>query len=316
MREWPAIGGLRRRLSDRGAGRAAVRADRGQPFHHPRPAAAAAARLSARARVWRDRRDLTPMTSPYAEVIGDPIAHSKSPLIHRFWLERARASPPIIARRMSAPTASPTISPRAAPIRPGAAATSPMPHKQAVMTMSTGSIRLRGAIGAVNTVVPRGRRAGRLQHRCRRFPRAARGRCSTRAPVPHGARSSAPAARRARSPLALAARGLRAGRARPQSARRRAALLDESRHRRWPRRRARQLRRADRFAFDDRAAARSRRQRHPARHGRPAAARARSSATVPPGAVVYDIVYAPLETPLLARGARARACARSTGSTC
>jgi shikimate dehydrogenase len=25
----------------------------------------------------------------YAEVIGDPIAHSKSPLIHRFWLDRA-----------------------------------------------------------------------------------------------------------------------------------------------------------------------------------------------------------------------------------
>lgn len=30
------------------------------------------------------------MTSgiPYAEVIGDPIAHSKSPLIHRFWLNK------------------------------------------------------------------------------------------------------------------------------------------------------------------------------------------------------------------------------------
>lgn len=29
------------------------------------------------------------MTSrPYAEVIGDPIAHSKSPLIHNFWLEK------------------------------------------------------------------------------------------------------------------------------------------------------------------------------------------------------------------------------------
>lgn len=28
------------------------------------------------------------MTRPYAEVIGDPIAHSKSSLIHRFWLDR------------------------------------------------------------------------------------------------------------------------------------------------------------------------------------------------------------------------------------
>ena len=28
------------------------------------------------------------MTMPYAEVIGDPIAQSKSPAIHRFWLEK------------------------------------------------------------------------------------------------------------------------------------------------------------------------------------------------------------------------------------
>ena len=28
------------------------------------------------------------MTVPYAEVIGDPIGHSKSPIIHKFWLEK------------------------------------------------------------------------------------------------------------------------------------------------------------------------------------------------------------------------------------
>ena len=30
---------------------------------------------------------------PYAEVIGDPIAQSKSPLIHSFWLEALGIAP-------------------------------------------------------------------------------------------------------------------------------------------------------------------------------------------------------------------------------
>ena len=28
------------------------------------------------------------MSCVYAEVIGDPVAHSKSPLIHNFWLKK------------------------------------------------------------------------------------------------------------------------------------------------------------------------------------------------------------------------------------
>ena len=34
---------------------------------------------------------------PYAEVIGDPIAHSKSPLIHSFWLDQLVSRlPPVV----------------------------------------------------------------------------------------------------------------------------------------------------------------------------------------------------------------------------
>jgi len=42
------------------------------------------------------------MGIPYAEVIGDPIAHSKSPLIHRFWLEKLRIEGDYRAVRVTA----------------------------------------------------------------------------------------------------------------------------------------------------------------------------------------------------------------------
>src|SRR3546814_9150570 len=70
---------LRRLLSDRGAVRAALFQNRGQPVHRARDALAARARLSA------DAGSVDVMS--YAEVIGDPIKHSKSQLIHSFWLD-------------------------------------------------------------------------------------------------------------------------------------------------------------------------------------------------------------------------------------
>ena len=44
------------------------------------------------------------MTRPFAEVIGDPIAQSRSPLIHKFWLERLGLDGDFIRTRVTAAT--------------------------------------------------------------------------------------------------------------------------------------------------------------------------------------------------------------------
>lgn len=89
----------------------------------------------------------------FAEVIGDPISHSKSPTIHKFWLERAgiqadyRAShvkPEDLAsffeeRRRNASWRGCNVT---------------IPHKQAVMTLMDRIDPAAERIGAVNTVVP------------------------------------------------------------------------------------------------------------------------------------------------------------------
>lgn len=94
-----------------------------------------------------------PMTNvPYADVIGDPIAQSKSPLIHGFWLRslglagdyrRAHVTPEelaaYIARRRSDPDWR------------GCNVT--MPHKGAVMELVDDPGNIRGTIGAMNTIV-------------------------------------------------------------------------------------------------------------------------------------------------------------------
>jgi shikimate dehydrogenase len=88
----------------------------------------------------------------YAEVIGDPIAQSKSPTIHGFWLEAlgiaadyrrahvtAAALPDYLAAR------------RADPDWRGCNVT--MPHKQAVMPLLDRLDASAQTIGAVNTIV-------------------------------------------------------------------------------------------------------------------------------------------------------------------
>jgi shikimate dehydrogenase len=93
------------------------------------------------------------MTRPYAEVIGDPIAQSKSPAIHNFWLEKLGIAadyrachvtpdglPDYLARR------------RADPVWRGCNIT--MPHKQAAMPLIDKIEAAAAQIGAVNTVKP------------------------------------------------------------------------------------------------------------------------------------------------------------------
>lgn len=93
------------------------------------------------------------MSRPYAEVIGDPIAQSKSPAIHNFWLGKLGIDAEY----------------RAWHVRPGELAeylrarnaddnwrgcNVTMPHKQAVMPLLYSVEAPADVIGAVNTIYP------------------------------------------------------------------------------------------------------------------------------------------------------------------
>ena len=92
------------------------------------------------------------MSVPYAEVIGDPIAQSKSPLIHNFWLQtlglagdyrRAHVKPDDLADFIAER--------RDDPDWRGCNVT--IPHKLAVMDFVDDPGGVRGTIGAMNTLV-------------------------------------------------------------------------------------------------------------------------------------------------------------------
>lgn len=93
------------------------------------------------------------MSTPYAEVIGDPISQSKSPVIHGYWLKRlgiraeyrhAHVRPADLPAYIAAR--------RADPDWRGCNVT--MPHKEAVIPLLDGLDPLAARVGAVNTVVP------------------------------------------------------------------------------------------------------------------------------------------------------------------
>lgn len=91
------------------------------------------------------------MSPRYAEVIGDPVSHSKSPLIHKFWLDRLGIEGDYRATRVAPDALGAFIGQRSAdPHWRGCNVT--LPHKLAVMDQVADPGNVRDSIGAMNTV--------------------------------------------------------------------------------------------------------------------------------------------------------------------
>ncbi len=92
------------------------------------------------------------MGVPYAEVIGDPIAHSKSPLIHKFWLRKLGIEADYRAVQVRTDVLHEyLVSRRGDPAWRGCNVTAP--HKQAVVPFMARLSREATRADAVNTVV-------------------------------------------------------------------------------------------------------------------------------------------------------------------
>lgn len=90
----------------------------------------------------------------YAEVIGDPIAHSKSPLIHKHWLQQLGLTGDYKATEVASSDLAEFIADRRSdPDWRGCNVT--IPHKQAVIQLLDELDPDAEAIGAVNCIVPR-----------------------------------------------------------------------------------------------------------------------------------------------------------------
>ena len=90
---------------------------------------------------------------PYAEVIGDPIARSKSPTIHNFWLGKLGMEAEYRRCHVTADGLADYLTGRRRdPAWRGCNVT--MPHKQAIIPMLGSVDPAASRIGAVNTVQP------------------------------------------------------------------------------------------------------------------------------------------------------------------
>ena len=240
--------------------------------------------------------------APAACLIGWPAAHSRSPLIHHYWLRTLgieggyviEAVPPDefqdFVLRLS--------------LRGFVGANVTIPHKERALALSEPDDRAR-AVGAANTLWLSGRRTALDQYRRRGFHQQSR---CLRARLGQGRRMrwcSAPAAQRARgacSGWSSAASSACISSTAPWSARARSPINS-----------ARAFMPAAWEAIAGSAAARRTAGEHDlARHARPARARTSTSACCRSNAVVADLVYVPLQTPLLA-AARARGLKTADG---
>ena len=90
---------------------------------------------------------------PYAHVIGDPIAQSKSPLIHGFWLQKLGIEAEYSAEHVTSGNLADYLSRQQADNHwRGCNVT--MPHKQAVIEHLANVDEVATRIGAVNTIYP------------------------------------------------------------------------------------------------------------------------------------------------------------------
>ncbi|WEJ98962.1 MAG: shikimate dehydrogenase [Candidatus Sphingomonas phytovorans] len=89
------------------------------------------------------------MTTAYAEVIGDPISHSKSPLIHRFWIDALGMDADYRAHHVTPDRLAAYFEERRAdPAWRGCNIT--LPHKEAALDLVEDRGGVRATIGAIN----------------------------------------------------------------------------------------------------------------------------------------------------------------------